>query len=59
MVTTDDPRSTLIAGGQYLGRVVAGLPVNKSVFAVLPPQFGIARPDRVRMYGANDSFADE
>ncbi|OWY97643.1 LOW QUALITY PROTEIN: hypothetical protein PHMEG_00031781, partial [Phytophthora megakarya] len=25
---------------QYLGRVVAGLPVNKSVFAVLPPHFG-------------------
>ena len=27
------------AGDQYLGRVVAGLPLNKSDFAVLPPHF--------------------
>ncbi|OWZ15725.1 hypothetical protein PHMEG_00010580 [Phytophthora megakarya] len=28
------------AGDQYLGRVVAGLPGNTSVFGVLPPHFG-------------------
>ncbi|KAG6958584.1 hypothetical protein JG688_00010452, partial [Phytophthora aleatoria] len=27
------------AGDQYLGRVVAGLPLNSSAFATLPPHF--------------------
>ena len=27
------------AGDQYLGRVVAGLPLNGAVFALLPPHF--------------------
>ncbi|EGZ22322.1 hypothetical protein PHYSODRAFT_491802, partial [Phytophthora sojae] len=27
------------AGDQFLGRVVAGLPVNDSKFAILPPHF--------------------